>query len=203
MSVLEPPTKVSGLVGSATAAALLLGPMVQNSTVNGSLAGSSGRDDSIISKVRSMRVAGGTTKLMGSVCTRIIMALNTMASGNKICSMVQVRRHGLTPLNSSVNIEKVARTESGSIFGQMAQSMRANGRRTRSRATACISGVTAGGTSATGRETSWRISAYTRGKTDASTRDSTVTTRNMGTGSTHGAIRRSTPAGGITVSSMA
>lgn len=203
MNVRELPTRVSGLVGSAMAAASLLGLTVRNSTENGSSAGPSGRDDSIISKERSMRVAGGTTKLTVSVFILIIMALNTRVSGDAIYSMVPALKHGLIPLNSSVNIRKAARMESESIFGQMAPSTRVNGRRTRSRVTVCISGVTAGATSATGRETSWRISAYTPGKTEGDTRGSTGTTRNTGMGCTLGVIRKSTPAGGIMVSSMA
>ena len=111
MSVREPPTKGSGLAVSAMAAELLLGPTVRNSTANGSWAGSLARVNSIISKERFMRVAGGKTKLMASASTHIIMALNTRVSGNTICSMVQGLRHGLILLNSSVNTKKAGRTE--------------------------------------------------------------------------------------------
>ena len=185
------------------AAASLLGLTVRNSMANGSSAGPLDRDDSIILKERFMREAGGTTRLMVSESILIIMALNTRGNGDAIYSMVLALKHGLIPLNSSVNTRKAARTESESIFGQMAPSTRVNGRRTRSRATVCISGVTAGATSATGRGTSWRISAYTHGKTEGDTRGSTGTTRNTGMECTPGVIRRSTPAGGIMVSSMA
>ena len=81
--------------------------------------------------------------------------------------------------------------------------MRVNGRRMRSRVTACISGVTADVTLGIGKATSWKISASTLGKTVADTKASTAMIRSMATGCTLGAIRRSTQAGGITVSSMA